>query len=157
MNIFYLHPNPIKAPTYLYNKHSVKMILETAQMLCTAHHIAGDPNDAPYKAAFVNHPSTKWARSSKQNYQWLYDYFVSLCIEYHKRYNRTHMTAIKCIEPLEKVPHNIPDSGFTQPPQCMPDKYKTDCSLQAYWRYYIGAKSHIAHSTEHVYTHQPKQ
>ena len=38
MNIFYLHPNPNKAAAYHYDKHKVKMILEAAQMLCTAHH-----------------------------------------------------------------------------------------------------------------------
>ena len=38
MNIFYLHPDPNKAAAYHYDKHKVKMILEAAQMLCTAHH-----------------------------------------------------------------------------------------------------------------------
>ena len=37
MNIFYLHEDPVKAAKLQYNKHVVKMILESAQMLCTAH------------------------------------------------------------------------------------------------------------------------
>ena len=45
MNIFYLHKNPIIAPSFLYNKHVVKMILETAQMLCTAHHHYADKHN----------------------------------------------------------------------------------------------------------------
>ena len=39
MNIFYLHRDPVKAAVVQYNKHVVKMILESAQMLCTAHHL----------------------------------------------------------------------------------------------------------------------
>ena len=38
MNIFYLDECPVKAAQVQYNKHVVKMILESAQMLCTAHH-----------------------------------------------------------------------------------------------------------------------
>ena len=39
MNIFYLHKDPVKAAQVQYDKHVVKMILESAQMLCTAHHV----------------------------------------------------------------------------------------------------------------------
>ena len=31
MNIFYLHRDPVKAAVVQYNKHVVKMILESAQ------------------------------------------------------------------------------------------------------------------------------
>ena len=49
MNIFYLHSDPIKAAQIQYNKHVVKMILESAQMLCTAHHHYGAGDNVPYK------------------------------------------------------------------------------------------------------------
>ena len=52
MNIFYLHPNPNKAAAYHYDKHKVKMILEAAQMLCTAHrmyNLDDECQDIPYK------------------------------------------------------------------------------------------------------------
>ena len=45
MNIFYLDKCPVKAAKVQYNKHVVKMILESAQMLCAAHHILGNPDD----------------------------------------------------------------------------------------------------------------
>ncbi len=76
MNIFYLHKDPVEAAKLQYNKHVVKMILETAQMLCTAHHeIMGEDADVPYKRAHVNHPSTIWCRRSAENYAWLYKHF----------------------------------------------------------------------------------
>jgi len=39
MNIFYVDADPKKAAMCLVDKHVVKMILETAQLLCTAHRV----------------------------------------------------------------------------------------------------------------------
>ena len=157
MNIFYLHSDPSKAPTYLYDKHCVKMILETAQMLCTAHHEFGEGANVPYKPAYVNHPSTKWARRTKQNYEWLYWYFVAINIEYHARYKKIHKSWVACRYALQNAPKGIPRTGFSQPPQCMPDKYKDKCSLQAYWNYYINDKKHIGNRDEKLWVSRPKE
>ena len=48
MNIFYLDKDPVKAARAQYNKHIVKMILESAQMLCAAHHVLGNPDAVSY-------------------------------------------------------------------------------------------------------------
>jgi hypothetical protein len=48
------------------------MILESAQMLCTAHHIYGNAEqqlNVPYKKAHLNHPSTIWTRQCRANYR----------------------------------------------------------------------------------------
>ena len=55
MNIFYLSHDPEEAAQYQYNKHVVKMILESAQLLCTAHRELGN-DDVPYKSTHKNHP-----------------------------------------------------------------------------------------------------
>ena len=159
MNIFYLHKDPVEAAKLQYNKHVVKMILESAQMLCTAHHeIMGDDANVPYKRAHVNHPSTVWARRSAQNYVWLYDHFVALAQEYKKRYGKDHLSYTKCEPYLRFLPGGLPYTGFTQPPQAMPDEYKDDCSLQAYWNYYINDKKHIANlNKEKLYEERPKE
>ena len=159
MNIFYLHEDPVEAAKLQYNKHVVKMILESAQMLCTAHHeIMGDDADVPYKRAHVNHPSTIWARRSAQNYVWLYDHFVALAQEYKKRYGKDHLSYTKCEPYLRFLPGGLPYTGFTQPPQAMPDEYKDECSLQAYWNYYINDKKHIANlNKEKLYEERPKE
>lgn len=147
MNIFYLDPNPLVAPRYFYNRHCVKMILESAQMLCTAHHESG--GTAPYKSAYKNHPSTQWARASKANYNWLFQHMCAIGEEYNRRYGKIHQTMRKCALPLSQTP-DLPDLPFTPPPQCMPDEYKHDCTLTAYWQYYCFAKQHIATSSEVV-------
>ena len=158
MNIFYLHEDPRKAAEYQYNKHVVKMILESAHMLCTAHHHYGNGDNVPYKKAHYNHPSTIWVRDNIENYAWLYRHMLALGEEYTKRYGKTHLTITKCKEPLSKAPPGMPWLGFTQPPQAMPDEYKDECSLQAYWNYYIGAKRIIANwKTEDIYEERPKE
>ena len=117
-----------------------------------------DDADVPYKITHKNHPSTIWARQSAQNYAWLYYHMMELGREYENRYGKKHLSIIKCEDKLAKLPGGILETGFTQPPQCMPDEYKDDCSLQAYWNYYIGAKKIIANwKTEDVYEERPKE
>ena len=155
MNIFYLDEDPEVAAILQYNKHVVKMILESAQMLCTAHHeLLYDP-DVPYKPAHVNHPSTIWCRQNTRHYFWLYEHMLALGHEYTNRYGKEHLSIIKCKEPLRLAPINMPTYKFEQPPQCMPDEYKDPCSIQAYWNYYIGDKHTIANKTEMRYYERP--
>ena len=149
MNIFYLDKDPAKAASYFYDKHKVKMILESAQMLCTAHHHYGNGDNVPYKKAHYNHPSTIWCRQDSSQYMWLYDHMIALGKEYTKRYNKTHLTIIKCKDVLKQLPPAIPDSTFTEPPQCMPDHHKVpDCSITAYWNYYEQDKYTVANKNE---------
>ena len=91
MNIFYLHKDPYKAASYVYDKHKVKMILESAQMLCTAHRYYGN-EDVPYKTAHLNHPSTIWCRQNVKQYYWLYNHMLALGEEYTKRYSKSRIT-----------------------------------------------------------------
>ena len=158
MNIFYLDKCPVKAAKYQYNKHVVKMILESAQMLCTAHHaIMGEDADVPYKVTHRHHPCTVWTMKSGQNYAWLYYHMMALGDEYTRRYGKKHLTITKCEDKLSKLPGGILETGFEQPPQAMPDKYKHECSIQAYWNYYIGDKHHIAHESETIYKYRPNE
>ena len=151
MNIFYLDKCPVKAAQLQYNKHVVKMILESAQMLCTAHHHYGNGDNVPYKKAHYNHPSTIWVRQNSIHYDWLYDHMIALGDEYTKRYGKTHLSIIKCKD-LVYLPPGIPTVMFNQPPQCMPDEYKDECSVKAYWNYYIGEKHTVANpKTEKIY------
>jgi hypothetical protein len=161
MNIFFLDKDPGVAAEYHHDKHVVKMILETAQLLSTAHRVIdGDQyidqstgrkikrwkmnnefmEERLYKATHINHPSNVWARTSKDNYMWLYRLFVSLCHEYTHRYGKVHATCTKLAVILSQAPRNIPNNGMTNMPQAMPDEYKVEDSVQAYRNYYIGAK-----------------
>ena len=156
MNIFKLADYPKQCAEYHCDKHVVKMILESAQMLCTAHHHFGHGDNVPYKIAHYNHPSTIWVRQNSIHYDWLYDHMIALGNEYTKRYNKTHLSITKCKD-LVYLPPGIPTVMFNQPPQCMPDEYKDKCSIQAYWNYYIGEKHVVANiKTEKLYERRPK-
>jgi len=152
MNIFYLDKDPVVAARVQYNKHVVKMILESAQMLCTAHHCYGDSeqkSNVPYRQAHLNHPSTIWARGSRTTYMWLYDHMIALGKEYTKRYGKEHLTIAKCRDFLSTPPKHIQGDEWVEPPQCMPDEYKVEGnSVEAYWNYYEGEKHSVANTNE---------
>jgi len=157
MNIFYLSEDPKQAAKYMYNKHVVKMILESAQLLCTAHIISdGEAADVPYKATHKNHPSAIWARESVSNYIWLYDHMIALGNEYTRRYGKKHLTILKCSGALCKAPNNVTKVDLTPMPQCMPDQYKVPGnSVEAYWNYYEAEKVNVKNSNESIIT-RPK-
>ena len=146
MNIFALHSDPYRAAKMHCDKHVVKMILETAQMLSTAHHVHDMEcaQDGLYKIAHKNHPSTKWVRESNNNYMWAWCLMHGLCKEYTVRYGKIHATETKLLQKLMNPPNNIPIGCKTSIPQCMPIEYKCDDTVQAYRNYYIGAKKDIA-------------
>ena len=145
MNIFYLDSDPVVAAQMECDRHVVKMVLESAQMLSTAHRELDDNvPDILYKSAHKNHPSTLWTRSNASHYAWHYDHFIALCDEYTHRYGKVHASDTKLRDVLAKLPRNITCGEFTQPPQCMPDQYKCNDSVTAYRNYYKGDKARFA-------------
>jgi hypothetical protein len=145
MNIFVLDNNPTIAAEYHTDKHVVKMILESAQMLSTAHHISGTNEtlkEMIYKPAYANHPCTVWARQSSSNYFWLFELFKSLLLEYNRRYGKEHSSNIMTWL-LRDKPSNIPDGPLTPFAQAMPDQYKDSNAVIAYHKYYNNEKKHL--------------
>ena len=147
MNIFFLDKRPDNAAEMHNDKHCVKMILEYAQMLSTAHRVLDGENAHPdlYKIAHKNHPSTIWTRSSKQHYDWLFRLFRMLSAEYTLRYSngefKVHKSWDKLGKILETAPKNIVDNGWIDPPQCMPDHCKKPDTIDAYRNYYLTEKA----------------
>ena len=146
MNIFYLDTNPHLAAQFHCDKHCNKMILESAQLLSTAHRELESPFATEvYKSTHKNHPSSLWARQSRENYYWLWDLFYHLNTEFRYRRQKNHGSFIKLSRILVNAPKALEYTGFTQPPQCMPDEYKVEGdSVQAYRNYYLGDKADIA-------------
>ena len=98
MNIFFLSILVTECALLHCDKHVVKMILESAQLLWSAWHMTGDANwqyNVPsnikiYRLTHKNHPMSIWVRKSTYNYWWLVRMAVELCIEYDRRYRCTH-------------------------------------------------------------------
>jgi hypothetical protein len=165
MNIFYLDTDPKICAQYHNDKHCVKMILEYAQLLSTAHRVLDGtlcngisktgrkqtryvlPDDREpllYSATHINHPSAVWVRQNKSNYDYLYQLFYWLCREYTHRYGKIHVTDEKLSEHLIQSPQNIGHSKFFAPTPAMPDDVKLSDSLSSYRNYYCINKQHLA-------------
>lgn len=141
MNIFYLDSDIQKCVEYHCDKHVVKMILESAQLLCSVHHCTGTGTPEMYKLTHKNHPDAIWARTSIRNYEYLFSLATLLGEEYAYRYNKQHAS----IRLTERLP--IPalgDSAFTEPPRCVHDDFKSiEDTVEAYRAYYIREKGYF--------------
>jgi len=168
INIFYLHPEAKTCAEMHLDRHVVKMIIEYAQLLSTAHRLLDGtltvgltktgrkakryvlPDDREphvYVATHSNHPSAKWTRHTKANYLWLFDLWVNLLDEYTHRYKKNHSCA-RLVPYLVRSPVNIPNGEFTPPWRAMPDDAKIgDDSLLSYRNYYITYKRKMARWT----------
>jgi hypothetical protein len=69
------------------------MVLESAQLLSTALRVNGYKSDDVYKIAHLNHPSSRWTRTTQGNYKWLLEHFRALCNEYNRRTGKTHASS----------------------------------------------------------------
>jgi hypothetical protein len=115
MNIFVTSSCPIQSAKYLDDKRTIKMALESTQMLCTALNVHGV--STPYKTAHLNHPCSIWARTSQANFQWLWTHGMELCKEYTRIYGKEHKceAILNSIKGLESV---LPDIGLTPFANC---------------------------------------
>ena len=141
MNIFILDYDVKKCAKYHVDKHVVKMILETAQLLCGVHWVVN--SEAPYKLSHKNHPCSIWTRESLTNYLYLCELGLELCYEYTYRYGKKHKSQQVIEWCIENKP-NIKDIGFTEPAKAMPDEYKVKSVVESYRNYYREAKSGFA-------------
>jgi Pyrimidine dimer DNA glycosylase len=149
MNIFVLDNDPELCAHYHCDKHVVKMILETAQLLSTAHRVVDEGCLFPeldknlYKKTHQNHPSAIWVRENYSNYSWVAYLFECLLEEYTYRYGKVHASE-KLTDYVAWPPLNIKTSSKMTPFKlAMPDVYKTDDPVQSYRNYYIGEKKSL--------------
>lgn len=166
MNIFVLHKSPVVSAQMMCDKHIPKMILESAQMLSTAHrmldgymerrpsksgktmvkaypHYNSNMDGVLYDAVHHMHPCTVWTMKSKANYEWHYEHFKALSAEFEFRFKKKHLTAIKLTELLSEPPNNIDDIGLTEHAQAMshyPACIVEGDAVSAYRKYYHAAK-----------------
>lgn len=140
MNIFVLDRNPVLAASYHCDKHVVKMIVETAQILSTAAHLRGRWREGMYRPTHKNHPCVLWAANSLANASWLVNLGNALCAEYRHRYGKRHKT--QDVMELFVVPYlALAPNSFVL---AMPEKYYNDDPVVAYRAYYRGEKASFA-------------
>ncbi len=142
MNIFVLDTDPKTCAVYHNDKHVVKMILETAQLLCGVHWVNG--GEAPYKLSHKNHPSAIWARECIENYIWLCDLGLELCNEYTYRYGKRHKSQDIIEWCLLNAPSLATKGDITPFALAMPDECKIGDAVASYRAYYMVEKRGFA-------------
>lgn len=159
MNIFVLDNSPWLAARYHCDKHIVKMILETAQLLSTAHHVLSPEclkmvnsewtlyGRKIYSATHPNHPCAIWTQQEWGNYRWLAELGIALCSEYTYRYGKVHRSS-GIINWLRLNPPKFNRENYmvmTPHVQCMPEECKVKNNpVEAYRNYYRTYKRDIA-------------
>ena len=171
MNIFVLSRDPADAARYHSNMHVVKMILESAQMMCAAHwsHLLKQNQKSlsdfkrvrdaqnwlfentpkqlqpPWKLSHARHPCTLWTGKNFSNYMWHSRLGESLLFEYTRRYDRHHKSAVVHEWLRENIPLNISNEPLTDFAVCMPDECKIPGDpVSSYRKYYKLYKNKIA-------------
>lgn len=143
MNLFVLDYDIPTCSKYHVNRHVVKMILETTQLLNNAL-IAHDKSYIPvYRPTHKNHPCSLWTSESRDNFTWLLQLGLSLCSEYTYRYDKIH----KCqsiLTQFSTLTHKISAGPLTPFKLCMPAIYHRADAVESYRLYYKKEKSHIA-------------
>jgi hypothetical protein len=150
MNIFYLSNDVVQCAQWHVDRHVVKMILELAQLLSTAHHILHTQSSIVeyiYKPTHINHSCAIWVRQSVYHYNYTYQLFKALCDEYTHRYGKVHTSYQKLNHLLCNPPEQIPQSTWIDPPCAMPKEYILSNAMLSYRNYYILGKKHL-----HKYT-----
>ena len=159
MNIFVLDNDPYKAAEMMCDKHVVKMIVESCQMLSAAMDSGrGKGKNEPsvsfnlpqYPKSVRKHPCTLWVIESIENYHWLLKHLDGLCIEYTKRYNKVHKYSQGINKPLETYSGQViwldlPDVPQTKFVQCIANKdLHRDNPIEGYREYYLVEKAYFA-------------
>ncbi len=120
MNIFVIHQKRRRAARALCDKHVVKMVLETAQILCSAFACIASPTELcaaterleacggrMYRPTHANHPCVVWAHEQPCNFKWLCKYGLALAKEYTHRYGKEHKSEKIIRVLLEEIREHI--------------------------------------------------
>jgi hypothetical protein len=170
MNIFILDKDPVKSAKYHCDKHVCKMILESGQMLCTAHWMlwleklgknrsdfklvrdmqnylyenVPKEDQPPWKLTHVNHPCSIWTRECYENYIWHLSLMKYLLIEFSDRYEKNHKSWAVHAWLDKKIPPGI-NTGRTPFKICMKEEYKiSENPVECYREYYLKDKVRFA-------------
>lgn len=133
MNIFVIHKCPFLAARLMCDKHVVKMILESAQLLSTAHHI-NKSDIIAYRPTHTKHRCTLWVSSTSANYEWLFTHMIGLMNEYTYRYGKIHL----CSYLIQDLAINPCKYGLLEPfALAMPVEHQNyESAIECYRSYY---------------------
>ena len=143
MNAFWLDEDLRQAARFYADQHVGKMLLEAAQVCCTAARIHGYDDEFLYQKTHVHHPLVHWASESRANWDRLFELARALDSEFRERFDHDESHASwRLLERLDRNRLAIPLAEPTSPPQCMPEQYRRPGDVVAAYRaYYANEKA----------------
>ena len=147
MNTFALHPSPIISAAYHCDQHLNKMIIESAQLLCTSIYLTSQHHHFPpnflYKPTHLAHPCTKWVCESTANAIWLCELAIALESERHIALSKIEHQSIPLIKHLLAFYHTFPSSSLTPHVFCGPLRVQIrDWDSHKKYQVYYAIKHH---------------
>lgn len=141
MNIFATDVDPTKSAQDHCDNHVVKMVLESTQLLNNLYYGSSKQLNAVYKFTHLDHPCTKWLKSSKLHFEWLTNHAQALCEQYRLRYLKTH----KCQQVIAQIISDSEVFSFDMGndfklPKVVPDIYQVESPVDSYRSFIIDAK-----------------
>jgi hypothetical protein len=139
VNIFATDKNPIIAAQNLCDSHVIKMVLESAQMMCT--YLNENGVQTSYRSTHKNHPCSLWLKESSLNRSWLFEHYYALLQEFRMRRDKRH----KCTDLLGLFYANFHYDDALDVllnsrlnfALAMPNQYRSSDPIESYRNYYI--------------------
>ena len=162
MNIFALHHDPEQCAKWYVDRHIVKMINESAQLLSNAvhfhaHRIIANSNGSLIlakpvlaslpKPTHYNHKCSIWTMQSGANFKWLTELLSALLSEYTYRYERIHKYQ-RFLKTFSQHAERLAPGQLTPWAQAMPAFMQSDSPnfvqvIDSYRKYYAWYKWHL--------------
>ncbi len=132
MKLIILDENPKKAAEYHCDQDLNYAVLNATQILSNILSANGIQS-APYKPRDLNNPINLWARTSRNNFEWLLDFALALNYEFTLRNNKTH----KCTNAIMECKKYLTVLKFDQIKETpfindLPEEYKLNNTVDCY-------------------------
>lgn len=142
LNVFVCDDSPSRAAQHLADRHVVKMVLETTQILATVGQLSGITWPGQYKVTHKHHPVVKACIQDEEFLSWTACHGLALLSEYRHRYCREHKVGDQVQEAVSRLcPGGLyasePDIDW---PKAVLDEYKEETSVVNAYRLHLADK-----------------
>ena len=141
MLVYPLSTDPPEAAKMLCDQHLKWMPNHISFLLASALERRGAKPLHYTEKLLPNHPWAVWASESLDNFWWLAEFGKMICIEYSIRWSKSYHRSESDMSHYYYQAQKLEDweGGFTPFPQVMPEKYKSNNSIESYRLYYLNS------------------
>lgn len=141
MNVFICEVDPRESAKSLSDKHVVKMVVETTQILSSVCALRNVKDESLYRPTHTGHPVVVRSVNDDNYLRWVIDHGKALLSEYIHRYGRLHASSTVMLraEEILTTHFDVPDvATFDEAwPKCVLDEFRGDSLVTAYRKHLI--------------------